>query len=191
MTYTKTAALVIAVLACFTAFSANAKASCGAFADTRQETTLSAFSPFQTQEQAQSSIPDRRDDDGDASIVGLWNATFYAGGQIFDQGIDQWHSDGTEILNDIAAPQPANGSGTVCVGVFKKTGPRTFKLRHPFFSFDANGNLAAIGVILEDLTVAASGATYSGTFSYKAYDLAGKQIVNTEGTILAQRITAD
>lgn len=182
--------LTAVILICCAAFSTSANASCGAF-NTGQATSLSTFSPFQTPALVQQSSSIRRNDDGSAPIVGLWNATFYAGGQVFDQGIDQWHSDGTEILNDIAAPQPANGAGTVCLGVFKKTGPRSVKLRHPFWSFDSNGNLAATGVILEDLNVAPGAATYSGSFSYKVYDLSGNLIFSTEGTILAQRITAD
>ena len=133
----------------------------------------------------------RPNDNRSAPIVGLWNATFYTGGQVFDQGIDQWHSDGTEILNDIAAPQPANGSGTVCLGVFKKTGARSVRLRHPFFSFDSNGNLAATGAILEDLTVALGGNTYSGSFSYLVYDLSGNLIFSTNGDIVAQRIKVE
>src|SRR6516164_8310563 len=76
--------------------------------------------------------------DGNVAITGLWHVKFLAGGQTFDEGFDLWNSDGTEILNDIAPPQPANGSGTICLGVFKTVGPRTYKLRHPFWIFDAN-----------------------------------------------------
>lgn len=183
--------VAIAVIACCAGFSTDARASCGALTSAGQATALPTFSRIQSP--ALISHPPSFDgkDDADVSIVGLWTVTFNSNGQVFDQGIDQWHSDGTEILNDIAAPQPAKGSGTVCLGVFKKTGPRSVKLRHPFFSFDSNGNLAATGVILEELTVARSGDTYSGSFSYKVYDLSGNLIFSTDGTIAAQRITAD
>src|SRR5271154_7577309 len=33
------------------------------------------------------------------SIVGLWGVTYTAGGALFNQTIDQWHSDGTEFEN--------------------------------------------------------------------------------------------
>jgi hypothetical protein len=63
------------------------------------------------------SLPSSQDgkDDENVSIVGLWTVTFNSNGQVFDQGYDQWHSDGTEILNDTAPPQPANGAGTICL----------------------------------------------------------------------------
>src|SRR5437870_892905 len=74
-------------------------------------------------------------------------------GQPFDEGFDAWQSGGTEILNDTLPPQPANGGGTVCLGVYKKIGPRTYKLKHPFWSFDANANLAGSGVLGEIVTL--------------------------------------
>jgi hypothetical protein len=181
----------IAVLACCAGFSTSAKASCGGFTQAWHMTVLPTTSQFQTREPMAPPSSAYGEKDGNASIVGLWSVTFNANGQVFDMGIDQWHSDGTEILNDIAAPQPANGAGTICLGVFKKTGPRSVKLRHPFFSFDSNGNLAATGLILEELTVARSGNSYAGSFSYVVYDLSGNQIFSTNGDIEAQRITAD
>ncbi len=33
--------------------------------------------------------------DADPSIVGLWKTTFTSGGQVVDEGFDQWNSDGT------------------------------------------------------------------------------------------------
>ncbi len=126
-----------------------------------------------------------------ASIVGLWHVLFVSGGQPFDEGFDQWHRDGTEILNDTAPPQPANGSGTVCLGVFKKTGPGTYKLKHPFWSFDANGNLAGKGFINQDVTLDASGDSYHGSFIFDLYDLSGNLIFEATGELTAERITPD
>jgi hypothetical protein len=31
----------------------------------------------------------------DAGIVGLWHVVYTAGGSIFNETLDQWHSDGT------------------------------------------------------------------------------------------------
>jgi hypothetical protein len=117
--------------------------------------------------------------------------TFNADGQVFDQGFDQWHSDGTEILNDTAPPQPPNGAGTVCLGVFKKTGPRAYELNHPFWSFDANGNLVATGVFRESVTVDAGGDSYGGSFTFDLFDLSGNLIDEVKGTLTATRITPD
>jgi hypothetical protein len=129
--------------------------------------------------------------DPSGPIVGLWLVTFNADGQVFDQGFDQWHSDGTEILNDTAPPQPANGAGTVCLGVFKKTGPRAYKLNHPFWSFDVNGNLVATGVFRESVTVDAGGDSYAGSFTFDLFDLSGNLIDEVQGTLTATRITPD
>jgi hypothetical protein len=52
-----------------------------------------------------------------------------------DVGFEQWHSDGTEMLND--TPPPA--SGNVCLGTWEKIGPQTYTLVHP--AFNAEGNL--------------------------------------------------
>jgi len=141
----------------------------------------------------QNSDQSSADNAGDESvaITGLWHVIFLAGGQTFDEGIDLWTSDGTEILNDIAPPQPANGSGTICLGVFKIVGPRTYKLRHPGFMIDASGNPAGTVLLLEQVTLAPTGNSYTGSFTYTTYDLGGKITFQTSGEIKAQRVTVD
>src|SRR5947209_4105244 len=79
------------------------------------------------------------------SIVGLWNVTFLSAGQVFDYGFDLWHADGTELLNDITNPI----EGNVCVGVWEKTGARTYKLKHVTWNFDLTGALIGSGVFDE------------------------------------------
>ena len=145
---------------------------------------------FETQTPAQETFPSTKQDD-DASIVGFWHVLFVSGGQVFDEGYDQWHSDWTEILNDTAPPQPANGTGTICLGVYKKTGPRTYKSKHPFWSFDATGTLVGTGVILENLIVDPSGNDYTGSFEWITYDLNGHVTSDTKGELKAKRITVD
>ena len=130
-------------------------------------------------------------DEDDASIVGLWHVFFVSGGQPFDEGYDVWHSDGTEILNDTAPPQPANGAGTICLGVYKKTGARSYKLRHPFWSFDATATLVGTGVILENITLDRGGNSYVGQFEFITYDLNGNVTFDTTGDLKAKRITVD
>jgi hypothetical protein len=128
---------------------------------------------------------------GNQSIVGLWHVLLVSGGQPFDEGFDAWHSDGTEILVDNAPPQPANGAGTVCIGVFKKTGANSFKLKHVFWIIDANGNLAGSGVLAESVTVDTGGNSYHGSFKEDGYDLSGNLIFEVTGDLSADRITAD
>jgi hypothetical protein len=96
----------------------------------------------------------------------------------------------TEILNDTAPPQPANGTGTICLGVYKKVGPGIYKSRHPFWSFDATGTLVGTGVILETL-VLRGGNHYTGSFEWITYDLNGNVTSDTKGVLKAERITVD
>ncbi len=128
---------------------------------------------------------------GSASIVGLWHVLFTSDGQPFDEGYDLRLSDGVEILNDTAPPQPANGAGTVCLGVFKKIGPRTYKLKHPFWGFDENSKLSGRGVINEIVALDPGGNRYHGAFTFEVYDLDNNLVFEAKGTLKAERITAD
>jgi hypothetical protein len=181
----------LVILAWCALFSATAKASCDRRANARAAITSPETRSFQTFGLLLHSQGNSEDEDDNSSIVGLWHIKFLSGGQVFDEGFDQFHSDGTEILNDTAPPQPANGAGTVCLGVFKKTGPRTYKLKHPFWSFDANGILVGTGVFLEQIIVDKDGKSFSGSFSFFTYDLNGAVTSQVTGELTAERITAD
>jgi hypothetical protein len=128
---------------------------------------------------------------GSASIVGLWHVYFTSDGQPFDEGYDMWLSDGLEILNDTAPPQPANGAGTVCLGVYKKIGSRTYKLKHPFWGFDEKSQLAGTGLISEVVTVDPGGNGYHGTFTFDVFDTGNNLVFEAKGTLKAERITPD
>jgi hypothetical protein len=131
-----------------------------------------------------------RDSGRDASIVGFWNVTLLLdGGDLFDQGFEQWHSDGTELLVDNAFPPSL---GNVCVGVYKQTGPRTYKLRHMTWNWDLAGTNTGWFVLLMTITMD-SGNRFSGTFLTDSYDLGGAVIpsLHAEGTVQGSRITVD
>ena len=181
--------LAVTVLACCAVLSAPARASCKYSPTPNLPVDQSKPHAFQTQTLAQEALLSTEDDD--PSIVGFWHVLFISGGQTFDEGFDQWHSDGTEIINDTAPPQPANGTGTICLGVYKKTGPRTYKSKHPFWSFDATGTLIGTGVILETLILDRSGNHYTGSFEWITYDLKGNVTSDTKGELKAERITVD
>jgi hypothetical protein len=121
---------------------------------------------------------------GPVSIVGLWNVTFSSGGEVVDVAFDVWHSDGTEILNDYTNPI----EGNVCLGVWEQAGPRSYKLKHPSWSFDTNGNLLGTVWISEIVTVSANGNSYEGSYKYDIYDTTGAFIEEFTGTIKATRI---
>jgi len=125
------------------------------------------------------------------TIVGLWHVILTSGGQQFDEGFDAWHSDGTEILVDNAPPQPANGAGAVCIGVYKKIGAGTFQLKHVAWIIDANGNLAGSVIIRETVTLDSRANQYHGTFKYDAHDLSGNLLFEATGDLNAERITPD
>ena len=182
--------LMLTILACGAVLSAPAFAACGSPPTPILGVGFSGPHAFETQTPAQETFPSTKQDD-DASIVGFWHVLFVSGGQVFDEGYDQWHSDWTEILNDTAPPQPANGTGTICLGVYKKTGPRTYKSKHPFWSFDATGTLVGTGAILETLNVDRRGNHYTGSFEWITYDLNGNVTSDTKGDLKAERITVD
>jgi hypothetical protein len=181
--------LAFTILVCGSVLSAPVRAACK---NPSTPNLPGGFSPhaLHTQALAQEAFPTNREDN-DASIVGFWHVLFTSGGQAFDEGYDQWHSDGLEILNDTAAPQPANGTGTICLGVYKKTGPGAYKSKHPFWSFDATGTLVGTGVILESLFVDQSGNHYTGSFEWITYDLKGTVTSDIKGELKAERITVD
>lgn len=178
--------LALATLACCTVFSADAYGSCRN--DPMRSLAVIGLDsqPVPAQAEAQPAYAENS-----TSIVGLWHVIFVSGGQPFDEGYEQWHSDGTEILNDIAPPQPADGAGTICFGVYEKTGPASYKLRHPFWIFDATATLIGKGVYLENVTVDRSGNSYTGSFEFTTYGLNGNVTYTATGTLQAQRITID
>ena len=124
---------------------------------------------------------------GAPSIVGLWNVKFYSGGTLADNAFDAWHSDGTEVLNDFTNPIEDN----VCLGVWIQTEPGSYKLKHPSWTFDTSGNLTGLAVILETVTVDAGGNDYTGNYSIDFFDTMGNPVGSFQGTLKAQRITAN
>lgn len=128
-----------------------------------------------------------QDDGNDRSIVGLWKTISMSGGQVVDEAFDQWNSDGTEVLNDNPSPL----LGNVCLGVYIRSGPGTYKLKHPSWTYDNAGNLNGTAIIREHITVASSGNSYSGTFTVDLYDLDGNHLGQLSGTVTGQRITVD
>lgn len=123
---------------------------------------------------------------GDNSIVGLWDVKFLSGGQLYDEGFDQYHSGGLEIMNDITPP----AEGNICLGVWSAVRSEV-RLNHPFWIFDASGNLIGRGLLTEQITVARN--SYTGTFTFQFRDLGGNPIPSmpdVSGTLQATRIPA-
>jgi hypothetical protein len=128
-------------------------------------------------------------------IVGFWKVAFVAEGNDgipdgapIDFGFQQWHSDGTEILNSGARP-PATGN--FCLGVWKKVGRSRYRLNHFALSSDGNGNLIGPANIREEVVVDRDGDSYSGSFTIDQYDQSGNKLVHITGRVTGTRITVD
>src|SRR5690606_9321461 len=75
----------------------------------------------------------------DHSVVGMWHAVLRLGnnGPVYDEIFEHFHADGTELLVSNSLP-PALGN--ICIGVWKRTGPRTYKLKHMTWNWSSNLN---------------------------------------------------
>ncbi|HVO61290.1 MAG TPA: hypothetical protein VMT53_10160 [Terriglobales bacterium] len=123
---------------------------------------------------------------GSNSIVGLWHVTYTAGGQLFYEAFDTWHSDGAEIESANFDPT----EGNVCMGVWKLVGP-SVHLYHVGWLFDVAGNSAGWFSLTERDIVAGNGKTYHGTFDYRAYDPNGNLVQEITGDLTATRIVVN
>jgi hypothetical protein len=165
--------------------AADARAACGSFLGPHPGAPVHMPMLAQAESETQDSLQDAKD-----PIVGLWTVVYTAGGKTFNETIDQWHSDGTEFENAFV---PVAG-GNICFGVWKATGPRSVRLHHIGWTYDAvNGGTAnGIFTLDENNTVSRDCKTYTGTFTFKAYDLKGNLLGEAvTGTMLATRITVD
>ena len=107
---------------------------------------------------------------------------------MFNETLDQWHSDGTEFENAFLAP----AQGNICFGVWKPTGSHSVSLHHVGWTFDptqhhCNGKRNLYPG--RKNTVSYDGKSYTGTFTFKTFDLKGNQGMEATGTIAATRIT--
>ena len=135
------------------------------------------------------------DRDDAPSIVGMWHVVFtghtmnggaYVLPNPFDNSVIVWHSDGTEIMN---SSRPAQ-DGNFCLGVWTQTGRLQYFLNHiPWQGNDPMGNPQGGAQILEKIDLSPDGNSYTGSFSFTAYDTSGNKTLTVTGTIAATRIT--
>ena len=144
---------------------------------------------LQAQQKAAAQASDGAKDAKD--IVGFWLAEFrLPGGQLWDQGFELYHADGTEVTVDNAVPPSL---GNVCVGVWKSTGHRTIKLRHMAWNWNPDGTVAGTFLLLVNATLSKDGNVYEGTFVSDSFDTGGVVIpaLHAEGTVRGTRIDVD
>jgi hypothetical protein len=130
------------------------------------------------------------------SIVGTWKehwisegSTGIPDGTEVDAGYASWHSDGTEInVSGMRAPL----TGDVCLGVWIKTGPRTYQLNHFGISYDPTGAiLVGPARIQQWLTLDPNWNATSGKFTIDQYDEAGNLLAHVQGKVIGTRVTID
>jgi hypothetical protein len=194
----RTLIAALAVILFGTMLAPWASAQCGYLAGTKLGSTN--FQPLSWQAPAKSgpgslllASDDRADGEG---IVGFWKVSFVAEGNNpgppdgtpIDFGFQQWHSDGTEILN---SGMRAPATGNFCLGVWKKVGRSKYKLNHFAISSDINGNLVGPANIREEVVLDHDGDSYSGTFTIEQFDTHGNSLGGVKGRVTGTRITVD
>jgi hypothetical protein len=126
------------------------------------------------------------------SIVGLWHVIYTGPDQkVFNDTFDLWHADGTESESAFLAP----ALGNVCMGVWRQAGSGVVKLHHIGWLYNPSTPTATATsyfTLDEENTVDRDGKSYTGTFTFKIWNLDGTPTpVEVKGTIAATRITVD
>ena len=160
----------------------SARAACGSFSQLGSRSPIKSRC-WQPREARRQPTPTAPTD----PIVGLWHVVYTANGAVFNETLDQWHSDGTEFENAFLAP----AQGNICFGVWKSTGSHSVRLHHIGWTFDPTSTGTANGTFTLDETNTVSNDcnSYTGTFTFKTFDLKGDQGMEVTGTIAATRIT--
>src|SRR5450631_657341 len=137
-------------------FVSKATAQCGY----PQWNKTSALEPKSSHEAAQPEpdwfLPAANQEGSDDRIVGFWKVKFVSegtagipDGTVIDNGLAQWHSDGTEIMNSSRPP----ATGNFCLGVWQKSKSSGYVLNHFGLSSDPGGNFIGPAQIREDITL--------------------------------------
>ena len=174
-----------------------ASAQCGYLPGTKLGS--SGFQPLSGQAPAKSSAGSLllvANNPFDADIVGFWKVLFVAEGNnpgppdgvTIDFGFQQWHSDGTEILN---SGMRAPATGNFCLGVWKKVGRSRYKLNHFALSYDPSGNFVGPANIREEVVLDHDGDSYSGRFAITQFDQQGNTLGHVIGRVTGTRFTVD
>lgn len=130
--------------------------------------------------------PNRNRDRGGDGIVGMWTVQFLVNGSQFDFGYQQWHSDGTEVLNSGSRPPSTQN---FCLGVWQQVGGR-YKLNHYALSYDAAGKLNGRVNIREDVGLDPNANQYAGSFTIDVIEPTRNTVLqHVAGRVTGRRIT--
>jgi len=118
-----------------------------------------------------------------AGVQGLWQVNYISGGQTVDMAFEVFHSDGTEMINDITPP----AEGNVCLGVYVQSDRTTYKLTHPAWTFDASGNFTGTSMFSETITMT-NADNFTGSYTLNYFDTNANPVGTYNGTFTATRI---
>ncbi len=139
----------------------------------------------------------------DAPITGLWAFKYISKGNLGTLGIPEgalidggnttWFADGNEVTSS-GVRDP--GTGSICLGVWKRTGEQTYELNHIGLSWNPLASPpapAGPAFIKQHVTLAKDGNSYSGTFTIVQLKPDGKTpaMPPIKGLIVATRVTLD
>ncbi len=170
-------------------------AQCGAGSHPRLTPSRFLYQPGQVRLLPAAFLQEEEAAGAGPSIVGFWHQQLIVSGaggatQVIDDDLAHWHSDGTEIQNTSSR---APSTSDVCLGIWEKTGQRSYRL-NPFpLVWDATGS-TFIGPanLREEITLTRDGTRYRGTFTIYQYDPSGNKLPGgAEGVVTGTRITPD
>ena len=121
------------------------------------------------------------------SIVGLWHTYFTVGDQTIQEAFQVWNLGGTEIHNPNVDPR----SGNICLGAWTNVGPKTYKLAHRVWWYDASGDFMGTIHLTEVVSVGKSGNMHSGSFALDFYDPSDNFLFEVAGKLTAERISVE
>ena len=118
------------------------------------------------------------------SIVGTWQVSYAAGGNVYGEAFIQWHSDGTEWEN---IDFPVLG-GNICLGSWKIEGWNKVFRYHVGWLY-TDGVVSGHFTETETDILSRDGNHYTGNNDTKMYDLTGAMFNEVVGTSSATRIS--
>jgi hypothetical protein len=130
-----------------------------------------------------------RDDHGKnltSRIVGMWITDLFAGGALADRTIEQFSSDGNELISSSGA---APATDNKCYGIWQASGARTINVTHIGWDFDgATGIFRGTVRLILIVTLSHDGDSLVGTFQQDEIDSSGNVIFGPiEGTVKGRR----
>jgi hypothetical protein len=132
-------------------------------------------------------------------ITGLWYFQYLSKGNkalgipdgaVLDQGNTIWFADGNEMTS---SAMRAPDTGSICLGIWERTGELTYELNHIGNSWDPVHNVAAGPAFIKQyVTLERNRDKYTGVVTITQYKADGKSVeIELKGIIVATRQTVN